>query len=122
VTWNKEVVATVKNGFNNKGEVYDVERGGPAGIHSPYRLTDESVSSSSWCYAEGIGHDGLTALVHALIGRIGKNGTTVLNIAPMTDGTIPAGQRSLILGIGTTPSVSVNPSTPPGPGPCTARG
>jgi alpha-L-fucosidase len=99
-TWNKDVVATFKDGFNDKGEVYDFERGGPAGIQSPYWLTDESVSNSSWCYTEGIGYYGLNALVHVLIDRISKNGTTVLNIAPMADGTIPAGQRSLILGIG----------------------
>jgi alpha-L-fucosidase len=38
--------------------------------------------------------------VHALVDRVSKNGTMVLNIAPMADGTIPAGQQSVLRGIG----------------------
>ena len=35
VAWNKDVVATYKDGFDNRGEVYDFERGGPAGHPVP---------------------------------------------------------------------------------------
>ena len=56
VAWNKDVVATYKDGFDNQGEVFDFERGGPAGIQTPYWLTDDSISSSSWCYTVGIGY------------------------------------------------------------------
>ncbi len=35
VAWNKDVVATYKDGFDNKGEVFDFERGGPAGLLDP---------------------------------------------------------------------------------------
>ncbi|WP_086710672.1 alpha-L-fucosidase [Streptomyces antimycoticus] len=100
VAWNKDVVATYKDGFNNKGEVYDFERGGPADIQTPYWLTDDSVSSSSWCYTTGIGYYSLKALLHALLDRVSKNGTMVLNIAPMADGTIPPGQRTILQGFG----------------------
>ncbi|GAA1382978.1 alpha-L-fucosidase [Catellatospora chokoriensis] len=100
VAWNKEVVATYKDGFNNLGEVYDYERGGPAGIQTPYWLTDDSISSSSWCYTAGIGYYSLNAMLHSLVDRVSKNGTMLLNIAPMADGSIPSGQRSLLLGIG----------------------
>ncbi|WP_255421174.1 MULTISPECIES: alpha-L-fucosidase [Micromonospora] len=100
VAWNKDVVATYKDGFNNRGEVYDFERGGPAGIQTPYWLTDDSVSSSSWCYTQGIGYYSTKSLVHALIDRVSKNGTMVLNIAPMADGTIPSGQRTILQGFG----------------------
>ena len=100
VAWNKEVVATYKDGFNNRGEVFDFERGGPAAIQAPYWLTDDSISSSSWCYTVGIGYYSTNALLHALIDRVSKNGNMVLNIAPMADGTIPAGQRSVLLAIG----------------------
>ncbi|GAA3295896.1 hypothetical protein GCM10020218_077880 [Dactylosporangium vinaceum] len=82
MAWNKDVAATYKDGFNNRGEVYDFERGGPADIQSPYWLTDDSVSSSSWCYTAGIGYYPATALLHALLDRVSKNGTMVLNIAP----------------------------------------
>ncbi|GAA1558873.1 alpha-L-fucosidase [Dactylosporangium maewongense] len=100
VAWNKEVVATYKDGFNTRGEVFDFERGGPAGIQSPYWLTDDSISSSSWCYTVGIGYYSANALLHALIDRVSKNGNMVLNIAPMADGTIPSGQRTVLLSIG----------------------
>ncbi|MFI7430103.1 alpha-L-fucosidase [Micromonospora sp. NPDC049836] len=100
VAWNKDVVATYKDGFNNRGEVYDFERGGPAGIQTPYWLTDDSVSSSSWCYTQGIGYYSTRSLMHALLDRISKNGTMVLNIAPMADGTIPSGQRAILQGFG----------------------
>jgi len=100
VAWDREVVATYKDGFNNRGEVFDFERGGPAGIQTPYWLTDDSISSSSWCYTTGIGYYSTNALLHALIDRVSKNGNMVLNIAPMADGTIPSGQQAILRGIG----------------------
>jgi alpha-L-fucosidase len=100
VAWNKDVVATYKDGFDNKGEVYDFERGGPAGIQTPYWETDDSISSSSWCYTVGIGYYSTKAMLHALIDRVSKNGTMVLNIAPMADGTIPSGQQAILQGMG----------------------
>ncbi|WP_250213460.1 alpha-L-fucosidase [Acrocarpospora catenulata] len=100
VAWNKDVVATYKDGFNTRGEVVDYERGGPAGIQTPYWLTDDSISSSSWCYTVGIGYYSLNAMLHSLIDRVSKNGNMLLNIAPMADGAIPSGQRTILLGIG----------------------
>ena len=100
VAWNKDVVATYKDGLNNRGEVFDFERGGPGDIQNPYWLTDDSISSSSWCYTTGIGYYSMKAMLHSLIDRVSKNGTMLLNIAPMADGTIPAGQRTILLGIG----------------------
>jgi alpha-L-fucosidase len=100
VAWNKDVVATYKDGFNTRGEVYDFERGGPAGLLSPYWLTDDSISATSWCYTVGIGYYSTAAMLHALIDRVSKNGNVLLNIAPMADGTIPAGQRTILLGLG----------------------
>ncbi|MEU0796379.1 alpha-L-fucosidase [Amycolatopsis sp. NPDC005961] len=100
VAWNKDVVATYKDGFDNRGEVFDFERGGPGDLQNPYWLTDDSISSSSWCYTTGIGYYSMKAMLHSLIDRVSKNGTMLLNIAPMADGTIPAGQRTILLGIG----------------------
>jgi alpha-L-fucosidase len=100
VAWNKDVTATYKDGFDNLGEVFDFERGGPAGIQTPYWLTDDSVSSSSWCYTVGIGYYSTVAMLHSLIDRVSKNGNMLLNIAPMADGTIPSGQQSILLGMG----------------------
>ncbi|GAB3806342.1 alpha-L-fucosidase [Micromonospora zhanjiangensis] len=100
VAWNRDVVATYKDGFNNRGEVLDIERGGPAGIQTPYWLTDDSISSLSWCYTQGIGYYSSVSLLHALIDRVSKGGNMVLNIAPMADGTIPSGQQTVLRDMG----------------------
>ncbi|MER7674257.1 alpha-L-fucosidase [Kitasatospora sp. NPDC096128] len=98
--WGREVVATYKDGYDNLGEVFDYERGGPGDIADPYWLTDDSISSSSWCYTVGIGYYSTQQMLHALIDRVSKNGNMLLNIAPMADGTIPQGQKDVLLGIG----------------------
>ncbi|MFF4209131.1 alpha-L-fucosidase [Streptomyces sp. NPDC001796] len=98
--WGREVVATYKDGFDSKGEVFDYERGGPADLTAPYWLTDDSISSSSWCYTQGIGYYSIRQMLHSLIDRVSKNGNMLLNIAPMADGTIPQGQKDILLGIG----------------------
>ncbi len=98
--WGKEVVATYKDGLNSHGAVFDYERGGPADLTAPYWLTDDSISNSSWCYTEGIGYYTLAQMLHSFIDRVSKNGNMLLNIAPKADGTIPQGQRDLLLGIG----------------------
>ncbi|MFD1046086.1 alpha-L-fucosidase, partial [Kibdelosporangium lantanae] len=100
VGWNKDVVATYKDGFNNRGEVYDFERGGPTSIQTPYWETDDSISSSSWCYTVGIGYYSAKSLLHSLVDRVCKNGNLLLNIAPMADGTIPDGQKTILLAVG----------------------
>ncbi|MBZ3900213.1 alpha-L-fucosidase [Streptomyces griseiscabiei] len=99
-SWGKEVVATYKDGFNSHGAVFDYERGGPADLTAPYWLTDESISSTSWCYTEGIGYYSVKQMVHSFLDRISKNGNVLLNIAPKADGTIPQAQRDILLGIG----------------------
>ncbi|MEU6668086.1 alpha-L-fucosidase [Streptomyces sp. NPDC046727] len=99
-SWGREVVATYKDGMHGKGEVFDFERGGPADITTPYWLTDDSISSSSWCYTQGIGYYSVQQMLHSFIDRVSKNGNMLLNIAPMADGTIPQAQKDILLGIG----------------------
>ncbi|UKS24103.1 alpha-L-fucosidase [Paenibacillus sp. HWE-109] len=103
IDWNKEVVATYKihdPAFNTNGEVVDYERGGPAEIVTPYWLTDDALSSSSWSYTNGIAYYSRQAMLHSLIDRVSKNGNMLLNISPMADGTIPQAQKDILLGMG----------------------
>ncbi|MBN2036151.1 MAG: alpha-L-fucosidase [Chitinispirillaceae bacterium] len=103
VDWGKEVVVTWKvreGGFNTNGEVGDYERGGPANIVTPYWLTDDAISSSSWCYTVGIGYYSTIEMLHAFIDRVSKNGNMLLNISPMADGSIPQAQRTVLYNIG----------------------
>ena len=98
--WNKEVVATYKDGLNTRCAVLDYERGGPSGLTDYYWLTDDAISSSSWSYTEGIGYYSTKQVMHGFIDRISKNGNLLLNISPMADGTIPPEQKELLLAIG----------------------
>ena len=100
VSWNKDVVATYKDGFDSLGEVFDYERGGPGGLLTPYWETDDAISATSWCYTVGISYYSLQAILHSLIDRTAKGGTMILNISPMADGTIPSQQQSVLLGMG----------------------
>ncbi len=100
VSWNKDVVATYKDGFDTNGEVFDYERGGPGGLLTPYWLTDDAISPSSWGYTTGMGYYTTQALLHALIDRVSKGGNMLLNISPTWDGTIPSQQQTILLGLG----------------------
>ncbi len=103
-TWGKDVVSTFKHfdhGFTTAGEVADYERGGPADIVTPYWLTDDAISSSSWSYTRGIGYYSSTQMIHALIDRVSKGGNMLLNISPTLEGTIPAEQRAVLADFGT---------------------
>ncbi len=98
--WGKEVVATYKDGLNPKCAVLDYERGGPADITENYWLTDDAISSSSWCYTEGIGYYSKKQILHGFLDRISKNGNLLLNISPKADGTIPQEQKDILLTMG----------------------
>ncbi|HPG39403.1 MAG TPA: alpha-L-fucosidase [bacterium] len=98
--WDKEVVATYKDGLNTKCAVLDYERGGPVDITENYWLTDDAISSSSWCYTEGIGYYTKKQVLHGFFDRISKNGNLLLNISPKADGTIPQEQKDVLLAMG----------------------
>ena len=100
LAWNKEVVATYKDGYDNKGEVYDYERGGPPDIANPYWTTDDTVGPNTWGYVAGMTYYSSAAIIHAFIDRVSKNGNLLLNICPMADGTIPKEQQDILRAIG----------------------
>jgi len=99
-SWNKEVVATYKDGLNTKCAVLDFERGGPTNLTENYWLTDDAISSSSWCYTEGIGYYSKKQILHGFFDRVSKNGNLLLNISPKADGTIPQEQKDVLLAMG----------------------
>ena len=105
IEWgNKDVVVTCKDGFQvknkTKGVVYDIEQGGPAGLDPEYYLSDDCVSFDSWSYVTGMRYHSTKSILHALIDRVSKNGNLLLSISPRADGTIPQGQKDILLGIG----------------------
>jgi len=98
--WGSEVVATYKDGLNDKGQVFDYERGGPSDLTHPYWLTDDILTVDSWSYNPDLSYVSLEQILHSLIDRVSKNGGLLLNIAPTAEGLIPEEQRTLLLAIG----------------------
>lgn len=99
IEWQKDVVVASKDGFKD-GEMHDYERGGPADIVAKYWLSDDAISSSSWCYTNGLKYYTSTQILHRLIDLVSKNGNLMFNISPMADGSIPQGQKTILLEIG----------------------
>ncbi|KAI8810618.1 alpha-L-fucosidase [Cladochytrium replicatum] len=99
-----DVVATYKDGMKTtngvSGAVFDFERGGPADLNTTYWMTDDTVSSNSWCYVNTLYYYPTNAILHAFIDRVSKGGNLLLSIAPMEDGTIPNEQKNTLLAIG----------------------
>lgn len=98
--WDKEVVNTYKDALNHEVGVLDYERGGPVGLTDYYWLTDDAISRSSWCYTEGITYYSPVEVLHGFLDRISKNGNLLLNISPKADGSIPGGQKEILLTMG----------------------
>jgi alpha-L-fucosidase len=77
-----------------------VERGGEADITYPFWLSEDTLSLSSWGYTTGMRYYSAKSLLHALIDRVSKNGSLLLNTSPMADGTFPQEQKDILLAIG----------------------
>ena len=80
--------------------VFDIERGQCAEIRHPFWQTDTSVSKSSWGYTADQQYKQLPDLIGDLVDIVSKNGALLLNIGPKPDGTIPAEEQALLVGIG----------------------
>ncbi|VGO23157.1 alpha-L-fucosidase [Pontiella sulfatireligans] len=63
-------------------------------------MTDDTISTGSWCYTEDLEIKPLYKVVHALIDTVSKNGVMLLNVSPKADGTIPDVQRNSLLSLG----------------------
>jgi alpha-L-fucosidase len=101
--WGKQVVTTYKDGEDNKCCMYDYERGGAQTLTTPYWLTDDAVSSTSWCYTTAPHTFTLYSTVselHSLVDHVSKGGNLLLNVSPMIGGNLPQDQVNLLLGMG----------------------
>ncbi len=102
--WNKEVVVTVKKGAKDKtpGDiaVLDFEHSRENKLVKYPWLTDTSLGP--WFYTESFGELDLDAskFVRQLIDIVSKNGCLLLNVPPMSDGSIPQNARKVLLEMG----------------------
>lgn len=88
------------NAFPEKAAVLDLERSKMDGIRVPFWQTDTAVSKSSWGYTVNQRYKTVNRLVDDLVDIVSKNGCLLLNVGPRADGTIPAEDREILLGIG----------------------
>jgi len=99
--WRRGVAINYKNqSFAEQAAVFDVERGQLSDIRPMLWQTDTSVSRNSWGYIADQDYKTAGALVGDLVDIVSKHGALLLNIGPRADGTIPDGDRELLLAIG----------------------
>jgi len=63
-------------------------------------MTDDTISTGSWCYTNNLKIKPTRDVVHALVDTVSKNGVVLLNLSPKADGTIPEDQRNVLLELG----------------------
>lgn len=99
--WGQDVVVTRKQeDLPLEGSVKDFERGQAADISDRPYLTDDTLSTGSWCYTQGLEIKSTARVLHSLLDIVSKNGCLLLNISPKADGTIPTDQREVLLALG----------------------
>jgi alpha-L-fucosidase len=99
--WGKEVAINYKhNAFPTGTAVWDIERGQSAAMLDHFWQTDTAVAKNSWGYTENQEYKEAGTIVDDLVDIVSKNGVLLLNIGPRPDGTIPDGDREILLEIG----------------------
>jgi alpha-L-fucosidase len=99
--WKKEVVMVRKqNDLPLNMSINDLEKSRMNRMGDQPWMTDETISTGSWCYTEDLVIKPAKDLLHVLIDIVSKNGVLLLNISPRADGTIPENQRDVLLKIG----------------------
>lgn len=78
----------------------DFEKGRAAEIRPDGFLTDDTISTGSWCFTDNLGIKSSDTVIDSFIDLVAKNGCLLLNISPKADGTIPEDQRKVLLDIG----------------------
>ncbi len=99
--WDKEVVIVRKqDDLPLEVSVDDLEKSRKNKLDEKVWMTDETVSTGSWCYTENLRIKPAADVLHVLIDIVSKNGVLLLNISPMADGTIPQDQKNVLLAMG----------------------
>ncbi len=80
--------------------VDDLEKSRKNELEKKSWMTDETVSTGSWCYTQNLKIKPAADVLHVLIDIVSKNGVLLLNISPMADGTIPEDQKNVLLTMG----------------------
>ncbi len=100
--WGKEVVIVRKqDDLPLEMSVDDLEKSRKNRLEKKSWMTDETLSTGSWCYTENLKIKETADVLHVLIDITSKNGVLLLNISPKADGSIPNDQKDVLLELGT---------------------
>jgi alpha-L-fucosidase len=100
--WNRDVVIVRKqNDLPIDFTVLDHEKSRESGLSKTVWMTDDTISTGSWCYTKNLKIKPASQVVHALVDTVSKNGVVLLNLSPKADGTIPEDQRKVLQELGT---------------------
>jgi alpha-L-fucosidase len=95
------VVMTYKeHAMPENAAVLDVERGKLDTLRLLPWQTDTSISVKSWGYIRDDTYRSASSLLAELVDVVSKNGNLLLNVGPMSDGTIPPQERQVLLEMG----------------------
>lgn len=99
--WKRDVVIVRKqNDLPLEFSVLDHEKSRTSGSNERIWMTDDTLSTGSWCYTQNLKIKPTEQVIHAIADTVSKNGVVLLNISPMADGTIPADQKQSLLDLG----------------------
>ena len=88
--WEREVVIVRKqDDLPIEFTVLDHEKSRESKGSPRVWMTDDTISTGSWCYTRDLRIKPTAKVIHALIDTVAKNGVVLLNISPMADGTHP---------------------------------
>lgn len=100
-TWNKKGVILYKNkDLPVQVGVKNYEKSRMNKMGERLWQTEEPISTYSWSYTRNMELRPAEDILHGMIDVVSKNGVYLLNIAPKSDGTIPAAQKEILLAIG----------------------
>ena len=108
--WGKDVSLSTKkaayapsdNNAETIGSIIDFEKIGarsPSGIRPGAWQVDEPIGST-WGYTTGMQIASSSSIISKLADTVSKNGTLLLNLSPMKDGTIPVEQQETLRAVG----------------------
>lgn len=95
--------------------IVQVERGGFAEAKPYPWQTDTAVARNSWCYTDTLDYKSSREIIQTLIDVVSKGGNLLLNVGPMGNGAIPAGDRAILSDLGAWMAVNgeaINGSRP----------
>lgn len=102
ISTKKAAYAPSNKNTEQIGSIVDFEKVGtrsPTGIRPGVWQVDDNLGST-WGYTTNMTVASTQAILGRLIDTVAKNGTYLLNISPMPDGTIPENQQNVLREIG----------------------